>query len=150
MPRSLDSNRAILLFDGQCAFCQRSVALLRRLDWLGRIECLDARSPENVPLLDPPLSPQRLMEEMHLVTRDRRRAHAGFRAFRWLAWRLPLTWPVAPFLYIPGVLPLGQRLYLWVARHRFQLIPCSHGGCRIVAANPKLETRNPKQIRSPN
>jgi predicted DCC family thiol-disulfide oxidoreductase YuxK len=121
---------AILLFDGRCAFCQRSITLLKRLDWLGRIVCKDARDPNNIPVVEPPLVPERLMEEMHLVTQEGRVYH-GFRVFRWLAWRLPLTWPVAPFLYLPGVLALGQRLYLWVARHRFQLVPCSHGACTL-------------------
>jgi hypothetical protein len=26
---------------------------------------------------------------------------------------------------------LGQRLYLWVARHRFHLVPCHDGVCTI-------------------
>jgi predicted DCC family thiol-disulfide oxidoreductase YuxK len=128
--------KAILLFDGQCAFCQRSVALLKRLDWFRRVTCLDLRDPANVPALEPPLRLERLMEEMHIVTADRHRVYPGFRAFRWLAWRLPLTIPIAPLLYLPGVLPLGQHLYLWVARNRFKLVPCTHGGCQLPVRKP--------------
>ncbi len=128
--------KAILLFDGHCAFCQRSVGLLKRLDWFRRVSYLDARDPGNVPVVDPPLQIERLMEEMHVVSADRLRVYPGFRALRWLAWRLPLTVVIAPFLYLPGVLPIGQRLYLWVARNRFKLVPCSHGGCQVPLRKP--------------
>jgi len=125
------SGRAILLFDGACAFCRRSVSILKRLDWLGRVECRDARDVATLPHCDEPLDPDKLLEEMHLVTPDGRRAHAGYRAIRWLAWRLPPLWPLAPLLYLPGALWLGSRLYRRIARNRFKLIPCEHGACRL-------------------
>ena len=68
---------------------------------------------------------------MHVLTPDRRQAYAGYRAFRWIAWRLPLTWLVAPFLYLPGVPWLGNRVYRWVAKNRFNLVPCDDGGCKV-------------------
>ena len=54
------------------------------------------------------------MEEMHLITPGAGRIYHGFGAFRWMAWRLPLLWPLAPFLYVPGVPTLGQKVYLWI------------------------------------
>jgi predicted DCC family thiol-disulfide oxidoreductase YuxK len=48
-----------------------------------------------------------------------------------MAWRLPLLWAVAPLLYLPGVPWLGQKVYLWVARNRFNLVPCHDGGCAV-------------------
>jgi hypothetical protein len=70
------------------------------------------------------------MEEMHLITPDAGRIYHGFGAFRWMAWRLPLLWALAPFLYLPGIPTLGQRIYLWIARNRFQLVPCHGGVCQ--------------------
>src|SRR4051812_3826509 len=99
---------ATVLYDGQCALCQRSVRILKRLDWLGRLRYADARDPANVPPTRAPLDPARLLEEMHVVTPDGRVAH-GFAAFRRIAWRLPALWLVAPLLYLPGVPWLGQR-----------------------------------------
>jgi predicted DCC family thiol-disulfide oxidoreductase YuxK len=72
-----------------------------------------------------------LIEEMHVVTPYGQHAYAGFRAFRWIAWRLPLTMLVAPLLYVPGVPWLGNKVYRWVAKHRFQLVPCDDGGCKV-------------------
>jgi predicted DCC family thiol-disulfide oxidoreductase YuxK len=125
------TSKAVVLFDGQCAFCRRGVGILRRLDWLGRLHFQDARDVAHLPPCADPLDPHRLLEEMHVVTPDRTRALAGYAALRWLAWRVPFGWPVAPFLYLPGVPWLGNRLYRWVARNRFKLVPCDHGACRV-------------------
>jgi predicted DCC family thiol-disulfide oxidoreductase YuxK len=124
-------SRAAVLYDGQCKLCQKSVALLKRLDWFGTLRYQDARDLEHLPVSATPLDPARLMEEMHVLTPDGRGLYHGFAALRWLAWRLPLLWPIAPLLYIPGVPSLGQRLYLWIARNRFRLVPCHGGVCNI-------------------
>ncbi len=125
------TGRAVVLYDGSCQFCQRSVRILKRLDWLGKLAFQNGRDTARLPPCDEPLLPERLIEEMHVVTPDRKHAHAGFRAFRWMAWRLPLTFPVAPFLYVPGVLWLGNKAYAWVAKHRYQLVKCADGVCQI-------------------
>jgi predicted DCC family thiol-disulfide oxidoreductase YuxK len=129
-------SKAQVLYDGQCPFCRRSVALLKRLDWLGRLSYSDARDRAHLPAGPPSLDPNRLLQEMHVVTPDHRHVYHGFAALRWLAWRLPLLWPVAPLLYLPGVPALGQRLYLWVARNRFRLVPCHGGVCAVPPKNP--------------
>lgn len=123
--------KAIVLFDGQCAFCQRSVAILKKFDWLKKMRYQDARQIELLPKTDPPLDPQRLLDEMHLVPPSGHPVYHGFGAFRWMSWRLPLCWPIAPFLYLPGVSWLGNKAYLWVAKHRFKLVPCKDGVCEI-------------------
>jgi predicted DCC family thiol-disulfide oxidoreductase YuxK len=134
------SSRAIVLFDGRCAFCRKSVSLLRRLDWLGRFDCRDARDVANLPPCGVPLDPQRFLEEMHVVTPDGKRTYAGYRAVRWIAWRLPLLWPLAPFLHLPGAVRLGSRIYRWIARNRFKLVPCRHGVCTVPGVTPLEKT----------
>lgn len=123
--------QAVVLYDGLCRFCQGAIRLLRRLDWLGKLHCQDARDVARLPACAPPLDPAQLLEEMHVVTPDRRHVYRGYRAVRWLAWRLPLGWPAAPLLYVPGALWLGNRLYRWVARNRFALVPCKGGVCQV-------------------
>ena len=141
-PAPIATGKAQVLYDGQCALCCRSVNLLKELDWLARLAYVDVRRPEDVPRRDPPLEPSRLLLEMHLVPPDGSRVFTGFRAFRWIAWRLPALWLVAPLLCLPGTESLGQRIYLWVARNRFQLIPCHGGICRIPS--PKSKIQSPK------
>jgi predicted DCC family thiol-disulfide oxidoreductase YuxK len=129
--------RAVVLYDGKCPLCLRSVRVLKRLDWLKKLHCQDCRDVANWPACREQLNLERLLEEMHLVTPDRTRALAGFAAFRWMAWRLPLTWCVAPLLHLPGAGRLGNRAYLWVARHRYNLIPCRDGICTLPRRDVK-------------
>jgi predicted DCC family thiol-disulfide oxidoreductase YuxK len=130
------ARKAVVLYDGQCPFCLRSVATLRRLDWLHQLDPQDARDEARLPATYPPLDPAKLLEEMHLVTPDRRRVYRGFAAFRWIAGRLPLLWPLVPLLYLPGVPWLGQRLYCWIARNRYNLTPCHDGACQLPSRRP--------------
>jgi len=141
VPPYAQGSRAVLLYDGQCPLCQRSVRILQKLDWWRRVEYRDARRAEHLPPTDPLLEPARLLEEMHLVPAAGRPIYHGFGAFRWLAWRLPVLWLLAPLLYLPGVPWLGQRLYLWVARNRFKLAPCHEGVCHLPTAEGAADNR---------
>jgi predicted DCC family thiol-disulfide oxidoreductase YuxK len=139
-----EPNGAIVLYDGGCPFCLKSVALLKKLDWLHRLSYHDARDTERLPESAVPLEPERLMREMHVLTPDRQMAYTGFRAWRWIAARLPLLWPVWPMLFVPGIPWVGQRLYLWVARNRYNLVPCHDGQCAI-GQPPKDQTKISQQ-----
>src|SRR3954452_19819961 len=103
-PPAVDAHqgRAVVLYDGDCPLCRRSVAILKRNDWFGKLAYQNARDEAGWPPSAVPLSKERLLEEMHVVTPDRQHAYAGFAAFRWMAWRLPLAWPLAPLMYLPG------------------------------------------------
>jgi len=130
-PTSTHLKKALVVYDGDCPLCQKSVRLLRGLDWLNVLAFIDARDPDQVAALPVPVEAQRLLEEMHLVTPDGQHVYHGFEAFRWLAWRLPLLWAVAPLLYLPGMKSLGQRAYLSVAQNRLRLVPCHGGVCTL-------------------
>lgn len=121
---------AQVLYDGACAFCRRSIAILQKLDWLRAFRYVNVRDAEQPLLREPAIAAAPLLEQMHVLTPSGR-LYGGYAALRWLAWRTPLLWPAAPLLYLPGVAQLGDRAYRWVARHRFQLVPCQHGACEI-------------------
>jgi predicted DCC family thiol-disulfide oxidoreductase YuxK len=125
------SGLGVVLYDGDCPLCLRSVAVLKKLDWLGRLAFQNCRDESRWPRSADPLTMKHLLEEMHLVTPDRQRAYAGYAAFRWIAWRIPALWALAPFLYVPGIPWVGNKVYLWVARRRMDLVPCHDGVCRI-------------------
>ena len=129
--------KPLVLFDGLCPLCQGSVAWLKRLDWFRAVDFKDARDPSNIPSMDPPLALSRLLEEMHLVTTDLKKSLHGFKAFRYISWRIPLLFLLAPFMYIPGIPWLGQKIYLWVARNRFNLVPCKDGVCHLPISQKK-------------
>ncbi len=125
------TTKARVLYDGDCAFCCKSVELLKKLDWLRRLDYVNVRDNSQTLLRQPPVAGAPLLEQMHVLPRDGLKLFGGYHAVRWLAWRFPLTWVVAPFLYLPGMTYLGQRFYLWIARNRFKIVPCEHGACNI-------------------
>jgi predicted DCC family thiol-disulfide oxidoreductase YuxK len=112
--------RYAVAFDGACGLCQRTIAVLKGLDVLHRVEFLDtvkqwARIEEGFPHLDP----ERAHAEMHVRT-PRGQIKTGFYAYRALALALPFAWLALPFLYLPGVAWTGSHVYRAVAarRHR--------------------------------
>ena len=121
---------ARILYDGDCAFCRKSVALLQRLDWRHRFAYVNVRDAAQPLLQQPAVAAAPLLDQMHVLT-PAGRLYGGYAALRWLAWRVPLLCPLAPLLYLPGVAQLGDAAYRWVARHRFKLVPCQHGACQI-------------------
>jgi predicted DCC family thiol-disulfide oxidoreductase YuxK len=117
--------RLSILYDGSCGLCQGTVAWVGALDLWKRVETLDAfRDWDQIQKRFPRLDQAACMENMHAVTSSGRIA-MGFDAYRLLAWQLPLTWITAPFLYLPGVRPLGTRVYARVASRRLR------GACAV-------------------
>lgn len=127
----LHPGRGVVLYDGQCPLCRRTVAILQKLDWFGRLAFENCRDESRWPPSGERLEMSRLLQEMHVVTPGRERAHSGYAAFRWMAWRIPAAWMLAPFLYIPGVPWIGNKVYLWVAKRRMNLVPCHDGVCQL-------------------
>jgi len=125
-----ETTKAAVLYDGQCQLCLRSVRLLKRLDKFGRLEFLDGRDPANIPPAASQIESGRFLEQMHIVT-PTGQVYAGFQAFRWMAGRLPLLMPLWLFLFLPGVPWIGQKIYLWIAKNRFHLVPCHDGQCAV-------------------
>jgi predicted DCC family thiol-disulfide oxidoreductase YuxK len=122
--------RDTVLYDGHCRFCRGQVALLGRLDPFGSLTFTslhDARVARDFP----ELPQEQLLEQMFVVDRSGR-ARGGAEAVRYLSRRLPLLWPLAVPLHVPGSLPLWSGLYRFVARHRYRLAGrCDEGTCRI-------------------
>jgi len=126
LKKSTDTkNRHQFLYDGSCGLCQKTVAVLRRLDVLDRIVFRDAlRDWPAIRTEFPTLSQEACLENMHVVTASGR-VETGFDAYRAISWSLPLLWPIAPLLYVPLVPAVGRRVYAAVARGRHR------GGCPV-------------------
>ncbi len=121
-----------LIYDGQCAFCRASVALLKILDSRDALEPVDlhAREPE-IRSRVPGLTRESMLAAMQLVTPGGG-VHAGYFAFRRAAWAMPALWTALPFLYLPGMGSIGPAVYGWVARHRYRIIRCTpDGACSL-------------------
>jgi predicted DCC family thiol-disulfide oxidoreductase YuxK len=122
--------RDTVLYDGACRFCRSQIALLRRLDLTGRLAFTSLHDP-SVARDFPEIPPADLLEQMYVVDRSGL-ARGGAEAVRYLSRRLPLLWPLALPLHVPGSLPLWRSLYRFVARNRFRIAGrCDDGTCKI-------------------
>ena len=137
MNRSLpDPNQApgtdVVIFDGQCRFCQGQVRNLQRLDVAGkRLSFLSLHDPR-VAERYPDLSHAELMTQMYVVDAQGNR-YGGSDAVRHLTRRLPLLWPAMPILHLPGTAGLWRWAYKQVAKRRYHISgqACEHDTCSI-------------------
>jgi predicted DCC family thiol-disulfide oxidoreductase YuxK len=122
--------RDTVLFDGRCRFCIGQIAMLRRLDVSGRLQFTSLH--ERAVAADfPELSSEALQAEMFVVDRQGN-ARGGALGWRYLTRRLPLLWPLAVLLHVPGSMPLWNWIYRLIARNRHRLAgTCADGTCRI-------------------
>jgi len=122
--------RDTVLYDGQCRFCRSQIAILRRLDLFGGLAFTSLHDP-SVARDFPEIPLEALHREMYVVDPGGQ-ARGGAEAIRYLSRRLVLLWPLAILLHIPGTLPIWQKLYAFIARHRLRIAgSCSDGTCRL-------------------
>jgi predicted DCC family thiol-disulfide oxidoreductase YuxK len=122
---AIKRGRLQVLYDGLCPLCCRTVQLLGRLDLFTRLELLDFR---RLDLSDYnrrqklKLASRDLEEGMHVIFQGK--AYRGFYGYRRIASALPVLWPLAPWLFLPGISSLGELIYGYVARNRLKFFWC--------------------------
>jgi predicted DCC family thiol-disulfide oxidoreductase YuxK len=117
----------MLVYDGQCRFCERCIGIVRRWDGAGRVHTVrlqDAEEWRDVP----GLSRAALEGAMHLVS-PAGRVYAGAEAAAPLLGLLPGGRMLAAPLALPGAGRVAAAAYRWVARHRHAL-GCASPVCR--------------------
>jgi predicted DCC family thiol-disulfide oxidoreductase YuxK len=121
----------VVIYDGQCQFCQKQVARLAKWDGHDRLAFLSLHDPQARDYC-PEWTHEQLMEQMVVVDRHGGE-HAGANAIRYLSRRLPSMWPLTPLLHIPFSMPVWQWLYRQVAirRYRWNKSECADGACKI-------------------
>ena len=112
--------RAVLIYDGECAMCRASALwLMRRARVSDQLEILPCRSgPRRTRF--PQITDAACMQAMQLVLADGR-VLSGADAVPELLRRVRGWRWVASVLGLPPVRPLTRRLYGWVARSRMRL-----------------------------
>jgi predicted DCC family thiol-disulfide oxidoreductase YuxK len=96
-----------LYYDGQCGMCRRSVRVLKRLDWFGRLAYQDSTVLSDEEL---PVSRESSLTGMPMRTKDGETL-LGFPAVRRAMRRTPIGFLPALILHIPGVSHVGRRVY---------------------------------------
>jgi len=133
--------QTVMLYDGFCALCMQSLRMIRPLDWRGAIEYLNLQEWDNVSQRFPQLEYEQLMGAVHVVRPDGA-VLAGYKGVRELLRQLPLTMWLYPILLLPGVSWLGDKVYNWIAAHRYQFNRIFGGPTECVDGTCKVHTRH--------
>ena len=120
-----------IVFDGDCAFCTRSLRALQRIDRDGVIRLHDSHESALIASKFPMLRGADFDNAMFAVTADGR-VFRGYFAFKEVLRTLPAGWPLVLLSALPGADIIGPRLYAWVAKNRRRL-GCDSSGCELPA-----------------
>jgi predicted DCC family thiol-disulfide oxidoreductase YuxK len=113
----LYKERLFLVYDGNCQLCRRTVASLRMFDVFGRVQYVNAHEPEQIATNGLKwLDRQAIMTDMHAVIG--RQKWVGYAAYCALVWRIPILWPLIPFLGLTVVTRWGEDFYRRTADSR--------------------------------
>ncbi len=118
----------IVLFDGGCPICRRTVRTLRRLDLFGRLQFADATHDEVRRRVAPALALETAMRQMHVVDAHGR-MDGGYDAQLRIMRRVPLLWLFGLLGALPGVRQIGSAVYRYVAANRRRQGVCSDELC---------------------
>lgn len=122
-----------VVYDGNCKLCRRTITTLKVFDIFGRLTFVNALNDEtltthNLLWLDS----QALLADMHAVLQ--RRSWKGYNAYRVIAARIPIFWPILPLLYVWPIPEIGKGIYRRVADSRT---------CSLIKAEiPDTKKRN--------
>ena len=109
----------IVLYDGDCSLCTFQMRVITWLDWFNAVSLLPIADPRAAALA-PQLTREDLLEAIHCLTRDGK-IHRGARCLRFIGLRMPLAFPFALLLWLPGVIYLAEIGYRWISRNRHLL-----------------------------
>jgi predicted DCC family thiol-disulfide oxidoreductase YuxK len=129
--------KTVVVYDGLCGLCTQSVAVMKRLDWLHRLEYLDAQDWDRVHARFPQLDQEAILGQIHIVAPGGR-IYVGYEGVRHVIRDFPLVFWLYPLLFVPGVTWLGPRIYRWIAAHRYAIsrrlghpVSCENGLCKV-------------------
>jgi len=122
------SSPLIVLFDGGCPICRRTVRQLRRLDWLQQLQFADATNEQVRQQVAPSLSLDEAMRQMNVVDKQGRLS-GGYDAQLRIARRVPLLLPFGLLGGLPGIRQIGSAVYRYIAANRQRQGECSDELC---------------------
>jgi predicted DCC family thiol-disulfide oxidoreductase YuxK len=120
----------VVLYDGDCSLCTFQMRVITWLDWFNTVSLVPIADPR-AREIGPRLTRTDLHEAIHCVAKNGR-IHRGARCLRFVALRMPLAFPFALFLWIPGVITVAEIFYRWISRNRYLLSKVF--GCKEACA----------------
>ena len=134
-PPEIPAGAVVVVYDGDCGFCRRSVDEIRRRDRERRMVYLPRRTP-GIEAKLPGLAEGDFDTGIRVVDPDGT-IHVGADGIRHIASQLPVWRRLAWAYDLPVIRPVARRMYAWVAANRMRIsAACApDGACRLPGAH---------------
>ena len=111
-----------VIYDGDCGFCQSTVNLIKRIDWLQKFKFVPFQSEKTFKTFSE-LTPEMCQKEIFLVKvyENKKKYFSGYDAFKMMMLFIPITMAFSWFFFLPGVVQLGRIVYKIVAKNRHRI-----------------------------
>lgn len=131
----LEDNRLILIYDGHCVLCTRTVARIKSVRLATMIESIPLQDERVIEFLPVGYDRDQLDREIHVIDMSNGLINRGADAVVYVMTKLPSLRFVAWMYQIPGMKWLASRIYRWVAQNRYKLFgkteQCDSGHCKL-------------------
>ena len=108
------------------------------LDWFNTVALVPIADPRAHEIA-PRLTRTDLQEAIHCVTLNGK-IYRGARCLRFIGLRMPLAFPFALLMWLPGVILIAEVFYRWISRNRYFLSRIF--GCKEACAILPARQRN--------
>ena len=123
------SQKVIVLWDGDCSFCYKSVVIAKKFDWFNRFIVIDSNDKDSNKVYLEGWDGD-IDKGLWAKGADSVENHVGFDGFRRMVWVMPLFWIILPLLYVPFIPSIGRVIYGWIAKNRYRF-GCNSGACKV-------------------
>ena len=117
--KQLKTQKAVLIYDGQCPVCQKTIAWIRenmRKDAFEMLPCQTEVARQRFPSVEQAAC----MQAMQLILPDGR-VFSGEKAFPEILKRLKRFSPAAALFTLPGSEVISRSFYRWFADNRYHI-----------------------------
>lgn len=131
----MSDHRLIVIYDGHCVLCTRTVSRLMKLRTTSSIESMPLQDNRVVTLLPVDYDRDQLDKEIHVMDMSNGRIIRGADAIVYIMTKLPSLRLVSFMYHVPGMKWVASRIYRWIAKRRYDLFgktdECDSGYCSI-------------------
>ena len=123
----------VVLFDGNCKLCRRTISILYNFDWLNRLTLYPNSEERLWPQEIQAVVTADAVADRFASINDAGEVAYGYHAYEFIAGRVPLLWPLRLLMFIPWVKTLGISIYEWVSHTRSCTLRDGKSGISINA-----------------
>ena len=109
----------LIIYDGDCGFCETTVNVLKELDWLNKFQFIPLQDEMGFQKYKQPT--KEMCEKEIFLIKPNGNHYGGYDAFKIMFVFLPLTFFLSWIFFLPGVTHFGRLVYKTIAQNRHKI-----------------------------